>query len=203
MRGVCLYFVAQCAFVPTRTVLAKCFSACLLISMAVMLFFSAWLVGSSTGAAGRCASLLGERIPTVRARICRLAEQLRATAGADACWLCRTMFLFASVFVCFVVADVLRTAVASACWSGELLFRIWVGSPANWVSAGRLIGCCFYPLLALLRRDFCFFLDWLLCFISVVGAHSTVFLPVFSRFFLCFPQYLPIFAAPDTGCLFL
>lgn len=80
------------------------------------------MVGSSTGAAGRCASFLGERIPTVRERICRLTEQLRATAGADACWLCRTMFLFADVFVCFVVADVLRTAVALVCWSGGFLF---------------------------------------------------------------------------------
>ena len=39
MRGVCLYFVAQCAFVPTGTVLAKCFSACLLISMVCSAFF--------------------------------------------------------------------------------------------------------------------------------------------------------------------
>ena len=46
MRGVCLYFVAQCAFVPTRTVLAKCFSACLLISMvcsAVFLGLIGWI----------------------------------------------------------------------------------------------------------------------------------------------------------------
>lgn len=46
MRGVCLYFVAQCAFVPTRSVLAKCFSACLLISMvcsAVFLGLIGWI----------------------------------------------------------------------------------------------------------------------------------------------------------------
>lgn len=47
MRGVCLYFVAQCAFVPTRTVLAKCFSVCLLISMvcsAVFLGLVGWII---------------------------------------------------------------------------------------------------------------------------------------------------------------
>ena len=66
-----------------------------------------------------------------------------------------------------------------------------------------ITGCCFYPLLTLLRRVFCFFLDLLLCFISVVGALLTVLLPVFSRFFLYFPQSLPIFAAPDADCLFL
>ena len=47
MRGVCLYFVAQCAFVPTRTVLAKCFSARLLISMvcsAVFLGLIGWII---------------------------------------------------------------------------------------------------------------------------------------------------------------
>ena len=45
MRGVCLYFVAQCAFVPTHTVLAKCFSACLLISMVCSAVFArfGWL----------------------------------------------------------------------------------------------------------------------------------------------------------------
>ena len=40
MRGVCLFFVAQCAFVPTRTVLAKCFSACLLISVVCSAVFA-------------------------------------------------------------------------------------------------------------------------------------------------------------------
>ena len=123
MRGVCLYFVAQCAFVPTRTVLAKCFSACLLISMvcsAVFLGLIGWIIDRGCRPVCFC---LGERISSVRERICRLTEQLRATAGADACWLCRTMFLFASVFVCFVVADVLRTAVALVCWSGGFLFR--------------------------------------------------------------------------------
>ena len=45
MRGVCLYFVAQCAFVPTRTVLTKCFSACLLISVVCSAVFArfGWL----------------------------------------------------------------------------------------------------------------------------------------------------------------
>lgn len=40
MRGACLYFVAQCAFVPTRVVQAERFSACLLISMVCCAVFA-------------------------------------------------------------------------------------------------------------------------------------------------------------------
>ena len=40
MRRVCLYFVAQCAFVPRRIVLAKCFSACLLVGMVCSAVFA-------------------------------------------------------------------------------------------------------------------------------------------------------------------
>lgn len=42
---MCLCFVAQCAFVPARTVLAKCFSACLLISVVCSAVFArfGWL----------------------------------------------------------------------------------------------------------------------------------------------------------------
>lgn len=123
MRGVCLFFVAQCAFVPTRTVLAKCFSACFLISVVCSAVFArfGWL--NRFGTADRSVFLFERLFQLFEGVSCRLAEQLRAIAGADACWLCRTMFLFADVFVCFVVPDVLRTAVASVCWSGGFLFR--------------------------------------------------------------------------------
>lgn len=85
MRGVCLYFVAQCAFVPTRTVLAKCFSAYLLISVVCSAVFArfGWL--NRFGTADR--SVFFERLFQLFEGVsCRLAEQLCATAGANECW---------------------------------------------------------------------------------------------------------------------
>lgn len=109
---------------PILAFLVMHVSVCLLITTNCSAVFArfGWL--NRFGAADRSVFLFERLFRLFEGVSCRLAEQLRATAGADACWLCRTMFLFASVFVCFVVADVLRTAVASACWSGELLFRI-------------------------------------------------------------------------------
>ena len=111
MRGVCLYFVAQCAFVPTHTVLAKCFSVCLLISMvcsAVFLGLIGWII--DRGCRPVC-FFLGERIPTVRERICRLTEQLRATAGADECWF---------VVLCFCLQTLLFVLLWLTCSAPQL-----------------------------------------------------------------------------------
>ena len=128
MRGVCLYFVAQCAFVLMRTVLAKCFSACLFISMACSAVFARldWL--NRLGLPAGVLLFLGSAFRPFESVSCRLPESLCAADRVDACRLCRTVFflclrLFAIVFACFVVHGVLRTAVTPVCWSGGFLFR--------------------------------------------------------------------------------
>lgn len=178
MRGVCLFFVAQCAFVPTRTVLAKCFSACLLISIvcsAVFLGLIGWIIDRGC----RPVCFFSWRAYSNRSRVYLLSDRT-APRYSRRWWVlvCRTMFLFADVFVCFVVADVLRTAVASACWSGGFLFRFWAADQTNWAVDGVLpvvifirfsrrcaaifafflTDCCvLFRLLARIRLCFCLF----------------------------------------------
>ena len=107
MRGVCLYFVAHCAFVPTRTVLAKCFSAYLLVCVACSAVFARfdWLDHRLELPAG-VLFFLGSAFRPFESVSCHLTEQLRATAGADVCWSCRTMFfcLQLSLFVLLCMA---------------------------------------------------------------------------------------------------
>lgn len=186
MRGVYLYFVAKCAFVPTRTVLTKCYSACLLISMvcsAVFLGLIGWIIDRGC----RPVCFFSWRAYSNHSRA-YLPSDRTAPRDSRRWWVlvCRTMFLFADVFVCFAVPDVLRTAVTSACWSGGFLFRFWAADPTS-----RAVNCVLQVVVFIRfsRRCaaiFSFFLDWLLCFISVVGAHLTVLLSVFSRFFCVF-----------------
>lgn len=100
MRGVCLYFVAQCAFVPTRTALAKCFSACLFISMACSAVFARldWL--NQFGAADRSVFLFERLFQLFEGVSCRLPESLCAASRVDACRPCLAVF--------FCVCDCLR-----------------------------------------------------------------------------------------------
>lgn len=163
MQRVCLYFVAQCAFVPRRIVLAKCFSACLLISMVCSAVFARldWL--NQFGAADRSVFLFERLFQLFEDVSCRLPESLCAAGRVDACRLCRTVFFFVFAIVCD------RFRLFCCAWRAphrsylcSLVWRIFsiLSLRFDKSSGGRRItGCCFYPLLAPLRRDFCFFLD--------------------------------------------
>ena len=169
---------------PIRAFLVMHVSVCLLITTTCsVVFCSAWLLESVWH--GRPECFLFERLfQLFEGLSCRLTEPLCATGRAAVCRPCRAAFILClRLFCCGWRAP-------HRCCLGLLVWRIpfsILSCRSDKLSGRRCItGCCFYPLLALLRRDFCFFLDWLLCFISVVGAHLTVFLPVFSRFFCVF-----------------
>ena len=101
MRGVCLYFVAQCAFVPTRTVLAKCFSAYLLISVVCSAVFArfGWL--NRFGTAERSVFLFERLFQLFEGLSCRLTEPLCAAGIAAVCRPCRAaFFLCLRLFCC-------------------------------------------------------------------------------------------------------
>lgn len=187
MRGVCLFFVAQCAFVPTRTVLAKCFSACLLISIvcsAVFLGLIGWIIDRGC----RPVCFFSWRAYSNRSRVYLLSDR---TAPRDSrrWWVlvCRTMFLFADVFVCFVVPDVLRTAVALVCWSGGFLFRFWAADQTNWTVDGVLPVVVFIRFLRCCAAIFAF--SWLIA-VFYFGYWRTFdcAFACFLSVFLCFPQ---------------
>lgn len=146
-----------------------------------------WL--NQFGAANRSVFLFERLFQLFESVSCRLPESLCAADRVDACRPCRAVFFFVFAIVCD------RFRLFCCAWRAPhrsyfglsvwwILFRIRVGTPVNCVSAGRLTGCYFYPLLAPLRRDFYFFLDCLLCFVSVVGAYLTVYLSAFPRFFV-------------------
>ena len=186
MRGVCLCFVAQCAFVPTRTVLAKCFSARLLISIvcsAVFLGLIGWIIDRGC----RPVCFFSWRAYSNRSRAYLPSDRTAPRDSRRWCVLALSYYVFVCRRFCLFCCP--WCAPHRSCL-GLLVWRIpfsILSCRSDKLSGRRCItGCCFYPLLALLRRDFCFFLDWLLCFISVVGALLPVLLPVFSRFFCVF-----------------
>lgn len=159
MRRVCLYFVAQCAFVPRRIVLAKCFSACLLISMVCFAVFARldWL--NQFGAADRSVFLFERLFQLFESVSCRLTEPLCAASRVDACRPCRTVFFVCDRFRLFCCAWRAPHCSSLGLSVWRIPFSI-LSCRSDKLSGRRCItGCCFYPLLALLRRDFCFFLD--------------------------------------------
>lgn len=198
MRGVCLYFVAQCAFVPTRTVLAKCFSACLLINATFSAVFARidWL--NQFGTTDRSVFLFERLFQLFESVSCRLPESLCAAGRVDACRPCRAVFflclrLFAIVFACFVVYGVLRTAVASVRWAGGFLFRFWADDQTNWAVDGAL------PVVVFIRFSrrcaaILLYLDWLLCLWFRLLAYIYLYIRLFSAVFLCFSAFFAAFA---------
>lgn len=100
MRGACLYFVAQCAFVPTRTVLAKC----LLISVVCSAVFArfGWL--NRFGTADRSVFLFERLFQLFEDLSCCLTEPLCAAGRAAVCRPCRAAFFlclrFFRLFCC-------------------------------------------------------------------------------------------------------
>ena len=99
MRGVCLYFVAQCAFVLTRTVLAKCFSACLLISVVCSAVFARFSWLNRFGTADRSVFLFEWLFQLFEGVSCRLTEPLCAAGRAAVCRPCRAAFFFVFAIV--------------------------------------------------------------------------------------------------------
>lgn len=186
---------------PIRAFLVTHVSVCLLITTTCSAVFArfGWL--NRFGASDRSVFLFERLFQLFESVSCRLPESLCAADRVDACRLCRTVF--------FCVCD--RFRLFCCAWRAPR--RSYLGLSVWWIpfpvlccrfdksSGGRLItSCC--SLLALLRRDFYFFLDCLLCFVSVVGAYLTVCLHVFPRFFV-FSAKFADFCYACTGCLFL
>ena len=171
---------------PILAFLAMHVSVCLLITTTCSAVFArfGWL--NRFGSADRSVFFVWEVISAVRGCILPPGR----TAPRDSrrwCVLALSYYVF--VCRCFCLFCCPWCAPHRSCL-GLLVWRIpfsILSCRSDKLSGRRCVtGCCFYPLLALLRCDFYFFLDWLLCSISVVGAHLTVLLPVFSRFFCVF-----------------
>lgn len=128
-------------------------SACLLISMVFSAVFArfGWL--NRFGTADRSVFLFERLFQLFEGVSCRLAEQLRATAGADECWF---------VVLCFCLRPFLFVLLCLARSAPQLPWFVGLADsffdfelPIRQLSGRRCItGCCFYPLLAPLRRDF-------------------------------------------------
>lgn len=106
---------------PIRAFLAMHVSVCLLIATTCSAVFArfGWL--NRFGTADRSVFLFERLFQLFEGLSCRLIEP----SARQAELLCVALVgrRFFCVCDCFVVADVLRTAVALVCWSGGFLFR--------------------------------------------------------------------------------
>lgn len=106
---------------PIRAFLVMHVSVCLLITTTCSAVFArfGWL--NRFGTADRSVFLFEWLFQLFEGVSCRLTEPLCAAGRAAICRPCRAAFF--CVCDCFVVADVLRTAVDSVRCSGGFLFR--------------------------------------------------------------------------------
>lgn len=97
--------------------LAKCFSACLLISMVCSAVFARldWL--NQFGAADRSVFLFERLFQLFEDVSCRLPESLCAAGRVDACRLCRTVFFFC---VCDCLRSFSLVLLCMACSAPQL-----------------------------------------------------------------------------------
>ena len=171
---------------PIRAFLAMHVSVCLLITTTCSAVFArfGWL--NRFGTADRSVFCLRGDFCCSRAY---LPPDRTAPRDSWRWWVlvCRTMFLFADVFVCFVVPDVLRTAVALVCWSGGFLFRFWAADQTNWTVDGVLPVVVFIRFLRCCAAIFAF--SWLIA-VFYFGYWRTFdcAFACFLSVFLCFPQ---------------
>lgn len=170
---------------PIRAFLAMHVSVCLLITTTCSAVFArfGWL--NRFGTADRSVFCLRGDFCCSRAY---LPPDRTAPRNSRRWWVlvCRTMFLFADVFVCFVVPDVLRTAVASVCWSGGFLFWFWAADQTNWTVDGVLPVVVFIRFSRRCVAIFAFFLTDC-CVLFRLLAHIWLCFCLFSLGFLCFP----------------